>query len=256
MRFSAQAAAIFLEADPSQAESRADNKPENQAENQEAGFASATRVHKALTAEFEKAILLWMAKRTPSRITPDHLTALAFASQILAGAAYAAACRNAAALWLVNFFLVLNWLGDSLDGTLARVRHHERPRYGFYLDHMADTFGALALMGGLACSGYLHWQTAVGMLVCFYVLSIESYLATYTLGRFHLSHGLFGPTEIRILLVAGNIFVAGHPYAHIGRYFCLLFDIGGALAIFGMALMAIGSTFRHTLVLYQEERPK
>ena len=225
------------------------------AENNKTGFSSATRVHKALTAEVEKAALLWMAKRLPSRITPDHLTTLAFAAQILAGVAYAVAPWNRAALWLVNFFLLFNWLGDSLDGTLARVRHQERPRYGFYVDHMADTLGALALMGGLACSGYLQWQTAVGMLVCFYVLSIESYLATYTLGRFHISHGLFGPTEIRILLIAGNILVAWHPYAHIGRHSFLLFDIGGTMAIFAMALMAVGSTFRHTLTLYREETP-
>ncbi|MGA8027465.1 MAG: CDP-alcohol phosphatidyltransferase family protein [Bryobacteraceae bacterium] len=222
----------------------------------EGGFASAIRVHKALTAEFERRLLIWMAKRTPSGINSDHLTALAFASQILAGAAYSLAGRNPAALWLVNFFLLLNWLGDSMDGTLARVRNQGRPRYGFYVDHMADTLGALALMGGLACSGYLHWQTAAGMLVCFYVLSIESYLATYTLGRFHLSHGMFGPTEIRILLALANIFIGGHPYAHMGSYSCLLFDIGGVVAIVGMASMAIGSAFRHTLLLYREETPR
>ena len=218
-----------------------------------AGFVSAIRVHKALTAELEKAVLFWIAKQLPSWINPDHLTALAFVAQILAGVAYAAAYRNPAALWLVNFFILLNWLGDSLDGTLARVRHRERPRYGFYLDHVVDTLGALALMSGLACSGYLHWQIAAGMLVCFYVLSIESYLATYTLGRFHLSHGLFGPTEIRILLIAGNIFILWHPYAYIGGYSWLLFDIAGAIAIAGMAAMAIGSAFRHTLILYREE---
>ena len=126
----------------------------------------------------------------------------------------------------MNFFLVLNWLGDSLDGTLARVRDQQRPRYGFYVDHMADTFGALALMAGLACSGYVHWQMSAGMLVCFYVLSIESYLATYTMGHFHLSHGIFGPTEIRILLAVGNVVLLVHPYADIaGRRF-LLFDVG------------------------------
>ena len=181
------------------------------------------------------------------------MTALGFVSQLLAGAAYALAAWDPRALWLVNFFLVLNWLGDSLDGTLARVRDQQRPRYGFYVDHMADTFGALALMAGLACSGYVHWQIAAGMLVCFYVLSIESYLATYTMGHFHLSHGIFGPTEIRILLAVGNVVLLVHPYAHIaGRRF-LLFDIGGAVAIAGMAFMAVAAAIRHTLVLYREE---
>lgn len=224
------------------------------ADRRESGFVNALRVHKALTAKLEKRVLAWMTYRTPASISSDHMTALGFVSQLLAGAAYAFASRDSRALWLVNFFLVLNWLGDSLDGTLARVRNQSRPRYGFYIDHMADTFGALALIAGLACSGYVHWQIAAGMLVCFYVLSIESYLATYTMGHFHLSHGIFGPTEIRILLVVGNVALLVHPYANIaGRRF-LLFDVAGVVAIAGMTFMAIAATFRHTAVLYREER--
>jgi len=214
---------------------------------------NAPRIHTALTAGVEKRLLIWIAQRTAATISPDHLTALAFVSQLFAGAAYALASRDARALWLVNGFLLLNWLGDSLDGTLARVRNQQRPRYGFYVDHMADTFGALALMGGLGCSGYLHWPIAAGMLAAFYVLSIESYLTTYTLGRFHLSHGPFGPTEIRILLAAGNAMASTHPYADIaGRPFLLL-DVGGAVALAGMAVMAVAAAVRHTLALYREE---
>jgi archaetidylinositol phosphate synthase len=223
------------------------------ADRRQSGFVRALRVHKSLTAEVEKRVLVWMANRTPDTITSDHLTALGFVAQLLAGAAYALAAWHPLALWLVNLFLALNWLGDSLDGTLARVRDQQRPRYGFYVDHMADTFGALALMTGLACSGYVHWQISAGMLTCFYLLSIESYLATYTMGHFHLSHGLFGPTEIRILLAVGNVVLLVHPYADIaGRRF-LLFDIGGAVAIAGMAFMAIAATCRHTVVLHREE---
>ena len=154
----------------------------------------------------------------------------------------------------MNLFLVLNWVGDSLDGTLARVRDQQRPRYGFYVDHMADTFGALALMCGLACSGYVHWQIAAGMLAGFYVLAIESFLTTYTMGHFHLSHGFFGPTEIRILLIAGNLALMLHPYADLAGHRFLLFDIGGALAIAGMAYMAVSTTCRHIAVLYREEK--
>lgn len=208
-----------------------------------------TREHTALTAAIEKRLLLWMARRIPPSINADHLTALAFASQLLAGLAYAQA-----ALWAVNVCLFLNWFGDSLDGTLARVRNQQRPRYGFYVDHMADTIGALALMSGLAFSGYLHWPIAVGMLICFYVLSIESYLAAYSLGRFHISHGLFGPTEIRILLIAANIWITWHPYVQIGSRKLLLFDAGGAIAIVCMTIMALGPIVRHTRTLYREER--
>lgn len=217
------------------------------------GFVNAPRIHTALTAGVEKHLLTWMARRTPASIGPDHLTVLGFVSQLLAGSAYALAPYHARALWLVNLFLFLNWLGDSLDGTLARVRNQQRPRYGFYVDHMADTFGALALMAGLAVSGYVHWPIAAGMLAGYYILSIESYLATYTVGRFHLSHGLFGPTEIRILLIAGNAVLLGHPYANIGGRPFLLFDVGGVVAIAGMAVMAAAAAVRHTAALYREE---
>lgn len=223
------------------------------ADSRQSGFVKALRVNRSLTADVEKHCLVWLARHTPLAINSDDLTALGFVSQLLAGAAYALAGYDARALWSVNAFLLLNWLGDSLDGTLARVRDRQRPRYGFYVDHMADTFGALALMAGLACSGYLHWQIAAGMLAGFYVLSIESYLATYTMGHFHLSHGFFGPTEIRILLIIGNIVLLISPYADIAGHRFLLFDVGGAVAIVGMAFMAISATVRHIAVLYREE---
>ena len=221
--------------------------------NSASGFTNAIRVHTALTAKLEKRLLTWMALRMPAAINPDHLTALALVSQILAGGAYALASRDGRFLWLVNFLLAVNWFGDSLDGTLARVRNRQRPRYGFYVDHIADTFGAFALMVGLGCSGYAHWEIAAGMLVCFYALSIESYLATYTTGRFHLSHGLFGPTEIRILLAIGNILVLRHPHAMIAGHRFLSFDFGGAVAIAGMAAMVLFAASRQTVVLYKKE---
>ncbi|HLK51175.1 MAG TPA: CDP-alcohol phosphatidyltransferase family protein [Bryobacteraceae bacterium] len=217
------------------------------------GFVNAPRIHTALTAAAEKRLLIWMARRTPAAINPDHLTAAGFAAQLCAGGAYAFAAWDARALWLVNLFLILNWLGDSLDGTLARVRNQQRPRYGFYVDHVVDTLGALALIAGLGCSGYLQWPVAAGMLVGFYALSIESYLATYTLGRFQLSHGWFGPTEIRILLAAGNGVAYFHPYSEIAGRTFLLFDVGGVIAIAGMAAMLLSAAIRHTAMLYREE---
>jgi phosphatidylglycerophosphate synthase len=217
------------------------------------GFADATRIQTALTAGLERRLLIWMARRTPAAIKPDHLTALGFVSQLLAALAYAMAHREPRALWLVNTFILLNWLGDSLDGTLARVRKQQRPRYGFYVDHMADTFGALALMAGLACSGYLEPLIAAGMLAGFYVLSIESYLTTYTIGRFHLSHGIFGPTEIRILLALGNFALIAHPYAQIGGRRFLLFNAGGIVALVGMGSMVMLATIKHIATLYREE---
>lgn len=217
-------------------------------------FRNATRVQEAMTAPLERKLLLCLAARTPESISVDHLTMLGFCAQILASAGYALSRWNKYYLLLATFFIALNWLGDSLDGTLARYRNRLRPRYGFYVDHIADTFGAVFLMSGLALSGFLHWQVAAGMLIGFLVLSIESYLTTYTLGKFRMSYALFGPTEIRILLMIGNIALIFRPYAHLMGHEFLLFDVGGAIAIAGMIGMAVVATISHTARLYREER--
>src|SRR5438445_5611111 len=163
------------------------------------------RLQESWTATAEKRVLLRLAAHTPSWIGPDHLTVLGLLSQIGAGVCYALAARNRYALLGVIACLALNWLGDSLDGTLARVRHCQRPRYGFYVDHIVDSFGALALMGGLALSGYMHPWIAIGLLIAFLMLSIQSYLATHTLGEFRLSLWKFGPTDLRMLHSVGTL---------------------------------------------------
>lgn len=212
------------------------------------------RVQESWSATAEKRALLWMAVRTPVRITPDHLTALGLAAQIGAGACYALASWNRCWLSGVIACLALNWLGDSLDGTLARVRQQLRPRYGFYVDHMVDTIGALALMGGLALSGYMHPWIAMGLLVAFLMLSIQTYLATYALGEFRLSFWRFGPTELRILLAVGNLVLLWKPAIHVfgGQY--RLFDVGGAIGLAGMGLMLVVFTIENTVRLYREQR--
>ena len=217
------------------------------------GFRDATRIQQSITASVERKILLWLARRTPDRVSPDHLTALGFAAQLLAAASYAWARWNKWGLVLAAIFIGVNWLGDSLDGTLARYRGRLRPRYGFYLDHMIDSFGAVALMSGLAASGYIHWQVSAGMLVAFLMLSIETYLTAYTLSDFRLSHGFFGPTEIRILLIAGSLAVLFSPRVHIFGLELLLFDAGGLAATIVMMGMVIAAATRHTVQLYQKE---
>src|ERR1017187_3610036 len=196
----------------------------------EVKFTTARRINQALTASIEKRALQWMAERAPKWLSSDQLTLLGLSAQVGAGICYALSRYNRYALLLVILCLVLNWLGDSLDGTLARVRRHERPRYGFYVDHMADIFGSVALMCGLGLSGFLHWQTAIAMLIAFLILSGESFLATYSLSRFQLSQGIFGPTEIRILLIIGNLALLRNPYANLFGYKILLFDLGGVIA--------------------------
>jgi phosphatidylglycerophosphate synthase len=172
----------------------------------------------------------------------------------MAGVCYVWARWHPYALLAGIACLALNWLGDSLDGTLARVRNRQRPRYGFYVDHITDTIAAFFLMGGLALSGYIHPAIAIGMLVAFLMLSIEAYLATYTLGEFRLSYWKFGPTEIRLLLAIGNVALLRHSIVVVMGMKVRLFDLGGAIAIAGMGLMLIASTVRHVVRLYDEER--
>ena len=217
-------------------------------------FPDMLRVQESWVAAVEKRSLLWLAGRTPERINPDHLTALGLAAQIGAGACYALASRSRYALLGVVACLALNWLGDSLDGTLARVRQRLRPRYGFYVDHMVDSFGALALMGGLALSGYMHPAIAIGLLIAFLMLSIQSYLATHALGEFRISFWRFGPTELRILLAVGNLTLFWKPIIHLFGSQYRLFDAGGAIGLAGMALMVLVFTLQNTIRLYREER--
>lgn len=216
-------------------------------------FTPARRVNQSLTAAIEKRSLIWMAERAPRWLTSDQLTLLGLAAQFGAGIAYWLSRFDRRALLLVILCLIFNWLGDSLDGTLARVRQQQRPRYGFYVDHMVDIFGAIALMGGLGFSGLIHWQIALAMLVTFMLLSSESYLATYTLSCFELSQGIFGPTEIRILLILGNLTLLHSQYCTILGHQILLFDLGGTIGAIGMFVIAIGVTARHTAQLFREE---
>jgi archaetidylinositol phosphate synthase len=217
------------------------------------GFATARRVNRSLTAAAEKQALTWMAERAPAWLTSDQLTMLGLIAQIGAGVFYGLARLNK--YWLLGVIacIVLNWLGDSLDGTLARVRNQQRPRYGFYVDHMVDVLGATAMMCGLGYSGFVHWQVALAMLIAFLLLSAESYLATYTLSCFEMSQGIFGPTEIRILLIAGTLALLRSPYATVLGHRMLLFDVGGAIAAAVMTAMAIGVGVRHTAELYRQE---
>jgi len=217
------------------------------------GFATARRVNRSLTAAAEKRALTWMGERAPAWLTSDQLTMLGLIAQIGAGVFYGLARLNK--YWLLGVIacIVLNWLGDSLDGTLARVRNQQRPRYGFYVDHMVDVLGATAMMCGLGLSGFVHWPVAIAMLVAFLLLSAESYLATYTLDCFQMSQGIFGPTEIRILLVAGNVALLRDSYAVMFGHRYLLFDVGGVIAAGAMAVMALVITVRHTADLYRRE---
>jgi archaetidylinositol phosphate synthase len=215
-------------------------------------FQNAPRIQESLTAKLERKTLIWLAVRMPPWVNSDHLTLLGFASMFLACASYILARRNRIGLLLATLCLALNWFGDSLDGTIARVRNRQRPRYGFYVDHIIDSIGALLLMGGLAASGFLDQRIAMGMLVAFLLLSIETYLATYTIGTFRMSFWKFGPTEIRILLALGNVALFLRPEARVPIVSCRLFNLGGIIAVAGMSVMLAIAVIRNTTKLYRQ----
>jgi archaetidylinositol phosphate synthase len=216
-------------------------------------FRAAKRAQLSMLAPLEKRTLIWMAERMPRAVHSDHLTALGFLSLVAAGVSYWIASFNSVGLALVTVFLVLHWFGDSLDGTLARVRNCQRPRYGFYVDHILDSIGAFFLLAGLALSGFMSERIAVGLTIAYFLLNIEVYLATYTIGTFHLSFWKFSPTELRVLLAIGNVALFYKPVVMIAGQQFLLFDIGGLCGIAGMIAMLLWATVKHTIHLYQAE---
>jgi archaetidylinositol phosphate synthase len=213
----------------------------------------ATRIQESLLTRLEKRTLIWLATRMPDKVNSDHLTGLALVAMIGAGASYWLSSITPVGLALATLCLAVNWFGDSLDGTLARVRLQQRPRYGYYVDHVVDAVGVLALFGGLALSHYMSPAVAAALVVAYFLLCLEVYLAAHATGRFQMSFFGFGPTELRILLAVGNIALFLHPTATLmGRTFNL-FDVGGAIGAVGLVVTFIVSAVRNTRRLYREE---
>lgn len=212
------------------------------------------REHRSLTAVAEKRLLVWLAGRMPRWLNSDHLTLLGLLGNALGGLGYALAGHDRGWLHFVNLSLVVNWFGDGLDGTLARVRNRLRPRYGFYVDHLVDAFGALFLLTGLAASGLVHERIALALLVAYFLLSINMYLATVSLGVFKISYGLFGGTELRIVLMAVNLLVLAYPRVSLFGASYLLFDLLAGAGTVGVALVALRSAAQVTKRLYDLER--
>jgi len=217
-------------------------------------FNDAARSNTGVLAGMEKRVLVWIARRLPDAVSPDHLTGLALFAMMMAGVSFALSNRLPLLLWSVVFWLAVNWFGDSLDGTLARVRQQLRPRYGFYVDHIFDCFGALFVMAGLAVSGRMTPGIASAVLITYFLLSIEAYLATYCVGRFEMSHWGMGPTELRIVMALGAVTLLVKPVVTIAGVRLPLFDAGGMVAAAAMLLTAIVATVRHIHVLYDAER--
>jgi phosphatidylglycerophosphate synthase len=220
----------------------------------QSGAAVHIREYGGFLAIPEKKTLHWLAERMPPGINSDHLTLLGLGSMLLAGTSFWLAQWNKFALLMVVVALALNWFGDSLDGTLARVRNRQRPRYGYYVDHVIDLVGTTALLGGLALSGYMNPLIGIGLLAAFSLVEAEVFLATHVHQVFRLSIFRIGPTELRIVLATGTLFLLYKPWVYIaGHGPFMLFDIGGIIGIAGLLSAFLYSSIRNTRALYIAE---
>jgi len=215
--------------------------------------AAHAREYGGILAVPEKKVLLWLAQRIPARVNSDHLTLLGLVSMFAAGGGFCLARWNRYALFAVIAALVLNWFGDSLDGTLARVRNRQRARYGYYVDHVIDLAGTAALLAGMAVSGFMTPFIAAALLSAYLLVAAETFLATYVKQVFKLSRFGFGPTELRIVLAAGAIRLFIDPWVQLGGSRFLLFDVGGAVAVVGLLAAFLYSAVCNTCRLYKEE---
>jgi archaetidylinositol phosphate synthase len=208
------------------------------------------REHRSILAAAEKRLLINIAHRLPGFVTSDQLTAVALVAMVAAGVAFASISAGWWSAAAVIAALAVNWFGDSLDGTVARVRDQQRPRYGYYVDHVVDLAGTTALVAGMAASGVMSPVVAVSVLAGYCLVSAESYLATHSLGVFRISFAGVGPTELRLLLAVGAVFAARQPWARIAGRHILLFDLGGSIATIGLLVAFVASSIRNARALY------
>jgi len=199
---------------------------------------TAKREMSFLLARPERRLLLWIAPRLPAGWTPDLLTAIGVLGALIVGLGYALAKFHPAWLWLASGGLVVNWFGDSLDGTLARVRHIERPKYGYYLDHAVDAITTTVIGTGIGLSGYVALPVALGIVIAYLWLSINVYLESAVFNLFDLGFGIFGPTEMRILLMLGNtgLFAGAMTSGLTGVEVAPIADVAFSLVCVGMVV--------------------
>jgi phosphatidylglycerophosphate synthase len=212
------------------------------------------RRNTGVLADLEKRTLIWIAKRLPEWIHSDHLTALGFIGMVGVGAAFAVGGTYSGALPFVVVALAVNWFGDSLDGTLARVRDQQRPRYGYYVDHVLDIAGTACLFGGLILGGHMSEAVAAMALAGYVTAMAEVFLATAARGEFRMSFAGVGPTELRLLLAAGALALMGDPHVTIGSLGRFgMFDVGGVIATMGFTVAFLVAALRNGRALYREE---
>jgi archaetidylinositol phosphate synthase len=204
--------------------------------------AEHQRTSEFILGPFEKKVLPWLAARLPAWVMPDHMTGLGLFASTLIAASYMFSNRDARWLWVASIALIIQWFGDSLDGNLARYRKIERPRYGYYLDHLTDAYSTLAIGLGLGLSPYMLLSVGLAIVTAYLILSINVYLETYVFNEFSFSYGRLGPTEMRVLLMILNTvaFFVGPNEFHLWGIGMTALDVVGAIIAVGMLLMLLG----------------
>jgi archaetidylinositol phosphate synthase len=223
------------------------------------GFSSAaehTRVQESFLARPERRALAWLAARTPGRVSPDHMTALGLVGCLLVLCGYALANATLHAVWLASAGLALNWLGDSLDGTLARYRRTERPRYGYFIDHTIDTVNMLLVGLGLGLSPLARMDLALLAICGYFMMSILTYVTTHVRGIFQISYGRLGPTEVRLLLIGLNavVWALGNPAMELAGASLRIFDVVAFAAAAGMVAAFLATVARQAPELAELDR--
>ncbi len=217
----------------------------------------ATRQATFILTRFEQWALPRMAASLPRWVMPDHLTGLGVLGATLIAVSYFSTRWTPAWLWVANLGLLIHWLGDSLDGTLARVRKHERPRYGFYLDHLTDAYSTTAIGLGLGFLPYMLLSVSLAIVIAYLILSINVYLETHVFRVFRYGYGFMGPTEVRLLLLGLNLvalFVGPMGFRWMGIGYTV-FDPFGVAAALGMIALLVTRAWRNLSELGRLEPP-
>lgn len=217
--------------------------------------AKHERANDILLGALERPLIRWLAEKLPATVMPDHMTLIGFFAAVLIAVSYWLTNFDRNFLWLASFGFVLNWFGDSLDGSLARYRKIERPRFGYFIDHTVDAFTQVIIGVGIGLSPYVRFEFALFVLVGYLLLSIHTYIAIFACGVFKISYGKFGPTEARVLAILINtlIYFVGSPTLNFAGFHITIFD--GILLTVGILLIVVYvvSTLKNAVELATQE---
>lgn len=195
------------------------------------GKEQSNRIQTSILAASEKRVLVWLAHRQPRWMTSDKLSFIGVLGAFICGVGYALSSFDIHFLWLSSFGLLVNWYGDSLDGTLARVRNTQRPKYGFFIDHTIDALTIALMCFGAGLSPLLKMEVALLVLAAYLTMSVYTYICTLVKEEFRLTYGKLGPTEFRVIVIIINTLFIYTPWRNItvgvGGQTVALFDIVG-----------------------------